>query len=102
MSGIGINPDNLNERATALKIASDNFESQTLAPIDEESTITVNQTVQSVFEEAQEGHTLFSEAIRISSAEIKDIGDRFFTIDEQAASTIRIETDGSNGTMQME
>ena len=79
------------ERATALTTASNNFEVQTLDPIDGESTITANQNAQRVFQEAQEGHNLFSEALRVSSGEIKEIGDRFFTIDEETASTMGVQ-----------
>jgi len=91
MSGIGINESNLNERVTALENASNDFERRTLDPIDGESTITANQNGQRTFEEAQEGHSLFSEAIRASSVEIKNIGDRFFTIDEGAANVIGLQ-----------
>jgi len=91
MSGIGINEDNLNERATALKTASNNFEVRTLDPVDGESTITANQNAQRAFDEAQQGHNHFSEKLVISATEIKDIGDRFFTIDEQAAGTMQFE-----------
>jgi len=89
MPGIGINQSNLNERATALKDASNHFEVRTLNPVDTESTITANQNAQRAFEEAQQGHNHFSEQLAISAVEIKDIGDRFFTIDEQAANIMQ-------------
>lgn len=87
MPDIGINRNNLNERVTSLKQAGENFEEQTLDPLDEVSTISANANSATAFQEAQSAHQALSVALVQSSQDIQGIGDRFFTIDEQAATT---------------
>ena len=85
MASIGINEANFNARVAALRTASGNFNERT-NPINSRSTLTASENARSAFEDAQQGHTLFSEALRVSADDIYYIGLRFFDYDEQAAS----------------
>ena len=88
MSQISINTESVDQRAAALKIASDNFENRTINPIDEESTISAIQNGQRAFQEAVQGHHLLGQALSASSAQIKEIGSGFAGIDSHAANTM--------------
>jgi len=90
MNRISINNRSLEERATALKNAGNNFDEQVLTPIDDESTISANQNAQNAFQEAQQGNSLFGQALETSSEQIKEIGDRFLELDRQAAATMHL------------
>lgn len=85
MSDIAINEANLTARATGLRRAGENFEEQTLSPIDGVSTISANANSEISFGEAQTAHQVLRDALVQSGTDIKGIGDRFFTIDEGAA-----------------
>jgi len=86
MSGnIAVNSAILAERATALKSVAEGFNNQGLRQIDIVSTITANQGVRSAFDEATQGHGIFSNALNASATQIIEIGDEFFTIDSHGA-----------------
>jgi len=87
MSRIGIDPNNINERAASLKQASENLGEQALSPIDSRSTISANENTKKAFEHAQSAHQILGTALLQSSQTIKDIGEGFFTLDEQAATS---------------
>lgn len=89
MSGIAINQSNLNEHAIALKNAANIFNEEELGSIDNESTISAIQNGQSIFQEVQHGHRFFSQALVQSGEQMITIGERFFTIDEQAANVMK-------------
>lgn len=82
---IELNASNLSERVAALKNAANNSDEQTLYPIDDESTMSVNQNSQSSFQASQEGLTILSDALEMSAIQIQEIGNNFFDIDRQAA-----------------
>ena len=87
MAGVGLNATNLNARVADLKQASENIEVQTLSPVDEISTPTAVGNARTAFEGAQNTHQVLGAALLESSQVIKDVGDRFFAIDESAATT---------------
>ena len=83
MSEIATNSVSVDLRATALTSAGVDLGGQALSPTDGESTISANQNAQSAFEDAQQGHGLFGDALDASSAKIRAIGDAFVTVDTQ-------------------
>jgi len=89
MPDIEINQANLTARATRLRQVGENFEEQTLNPLDEVSTISANANSKTAFEETQNAHQTLGGAFVQSSEDIKGIGERFFTIDGRAATSWR-------------
>ena len=82
---IQINKDNLNTRATALKTVGESFTPQRLNVIDTRSTISVIQNSINAQEATDQIHLTVGEYLVRSSTLIKDIGERFFKIDEDAS-----------------
>lgn len=94
MSEIEIHLVNLNERALALKQAGENFEKQTLNPLDEISTISANASSKEAFQEIQNAHQKLSVALTQSSENIKDIGECFFTLEADIATSFTTNLEG--------
>ena len=85
MNTIAINSIILAERATALKSAGSSISSPGLDPLDNETTINVNQNAQAAHDDAGQGHGLFINALVASAAQIKEIGEEFFAVDRHGA-----------------
>ena len=90
MNNIGINMTNLNARGTALQTAGESFERISLSSVDTRSTITAVKNSMAAHRRTNQTHLQVGENLNRSATLIKDIGDRFFELDQDAARAMKL------------
>ena len=88
---ISINMEALNVRSTALRNAGESFTEQPLVEVDTQSTLSIVQNSIHAHEVTNQKHVRVGEYLVALATQILDIGERFFEMDQNAASTMGIE-----------